>query len=57
MYPVVNKIKNKDKETSKSKIKMKKKTLNATGLEPHLLSAKNTLLSTRLSGNCVFLSD
>ena len=34
MYPVVRKIKNKDKETSKSKKKMKKKYLNATGLEP-----------------------
>ena len=33
MYPVVRKIKNKDKETSKSKKKMKK-YLNATGLEP-----------------------
>ena len=33
MYPVVHKIKNKDNETSKPK-KMKKKYLNATGLEP-----------------------
>ena len=33
MYPVVHKIKNKDKETSKSKNKWKK-YLNATGLEP-----------------------
>ena len=33
MYPVVHKIKNKDKETSKSK-KMNKKYFNATGLEP-----------------------
>ena len=33
MYPVVHKIKNKDKETSKSKKKWKK-NLNATGLEP-----------------------
>ena len=39
MYPVVHKIKNKDKETSKSE-KMDKKYLNATGLNPHLLSAK-----------------
>ena len=34
MFPVEYKIKNKDKETSKSKIKWKKKYLNATGLEP-----------------------
>ena len=33
MYPAVHKIKNKDKETSKSK-KMKIKYLNASGLEP-----------------------
>ena len=33
MYPVVQKIKNKDKETSKSK-KMKKKYLYASGLDP-----------------------
>ena len=34
MYPVVHKIKNKDKEISKLKKKKKKKNLNATGLEP-----------------------
>ena len=34
MYPVVHKIKNKDKETSKLKKKIEKKYLNATGLEP-----------------------
>ena len=35
MYPVVHKIKNKDKETSKSqKKKNEKKYLSATGLEP-----------------------
>ena len=34
MYPVVHKIKKKDKETRKSKKKMNKKYLNATGLEP-----------------------
>ena len=34
MYPVVHKIKNIDKETSKSKKNEKKKYLNATGLEP-----------------------
>ena len=33
MYPVVHKIKNKDKETSKSK-KNEKKYWNANGLEP-----------------------
>ena len=40
MYPVVHKIKNIDKETSKSKEKMTKKYLNASGSNLHLLSAK-----------------
>ena len=51
MYPVVTKSRMKtNKQTSKSKKNMKKKYLNATGLEPTSLSAKNTRLSTRLSG-------
>ena len=51
IYPAVDKIKNKDKETSESK-KMKKNTLMQLDSNPHLLSAKNTGLSTRLSWNC-----
>ena len=52
MYPIVHKIKNKDKETGKLKKKMKKKIyLHATVLEPTSFECKNTRLSNRLSGN------
>ena len=51
MYPVVHKIKNKDKETSKSK-KNEQNYLNATWLEPTSFECLNAQLSTRLSGNC-----
>ena len=40
MYPVVHKIKNKDKETSKSKKKMEKNTKMQLDSNPHLLTAK-----------------
>ena len=40
MYPVVHKIENKDKETSKSKNKTKKTIQMLLDSNPHLLSAK-----------------